>query len=55
MIWEVTGFIKLMLVLTGQKVFWNEGRRLDTVVVAFQAVDQSWPLNPVSNSTDKRT
>lgn len=52
MIWEVTGFIKLMLLLTEQKVFWNEWERPDTVEVAFQTVDQSWPLNPVSDSAD---
>ena len=55
MIWAVTVFIKLMLLLTEQKGFWNEWGRLDTVVVAFQTVDQSWPLNPVSDSADKRT
>lgn len=55
MVWEVTGFIKLMLLLTEQKVFWNEWGRQDAMAAAFQTVDQCWPLNPASDSADERT
>lgn len=52
--WEFTGTTKIMLLLTEQEMFGNESRRGEQCGYSIQAMNQSWPLKSVSDSTDER-